>query len=29
MEKRNRKNISFMTFLWEYFYEKMIDKFAD
>ena len=29
MEKRNKENISFMTFLWEYFYEKMIDKFAD
>lgn len=29
MEKRNKENISFMTFLWEYFYEKLIDKFAD
>lgn len=29
MEKRNKENISFLTFLWEYFYEKLIDKFAD
>jgi hypothetical protein len=29
MEKRNKENISFMNFLWEHFYEKLIDKFAD